>query len=94
MFTTTRNRLEVAREGGFTLIELLIVIVILGILAGIVTFGVAQFRGDASTSCTSANAKIIATANAAYQAKYPGAAALTGAQLHSAGYLQDDPGAC
>jgi prepilin-type N-terminal cleavage/methylation domain-containing protein len=94
MFITIRHRLQTGREGGFTLIELLIVIVILGILAGIVTFGVAQFRGDASNSCTAANQKIVDTANTAYQAKFPGSPVQTGAQLHAAGYLQDTPGAC
>jgi prepilin-type N-terminal cleavage/methylation domain-containing protein len=41
-----KQRLREARiaDKGFTLIELLIVIVVLGILAGIVVFGVATFR--------------------------------------------------
>ena len=44
--TALSNHLRQVRkdEGGFTLIELLIVIVILGILAGIVVFGVGTFR--------------------------------------------------
>ena len=44
--TTLNNHLRNLRkdEGGFTLIELLIVIVVLGILAGIVVFGVGTFR--------------------------------------------------
>ena len=42
------QRIKQAREteSGFTLIELLIVIVVLGILAGIVVFGVGTFRAD------------------------------------------------
>ena len=47
--TTLRNHVRQVRkdEGGFTLIELLIVIVVLGVLAGIVVFGVGTFRQDA-----------------------------------------------
>ena len=49
-----QNRLQALREArkngesGFTLIELLIVIIVLGILAGIVVFGVGTFRADAT----------------------------------------------
>jgi len=44
-------------EGGFTLIELLIVIVVLGILAGIVVFGVATFRSDATLAACKATSR-------------------------------------
>ena len=40
MFDRLKNRLDAGRQDGFTLIELLIVIVILGVLAGIVVFAV------------------------------------------------------
>jgi general secretion pathway protein G len=80
-------------EEGFTLIELLIVIVILGILAGIVTFGVATFRGDAQTSCTATNNKLVSTAQSAYAAK-TGVAAAPVATLVAAGYLESAPGTC
>lgn len=89
--TSTRARLNV--DEGFTLIELLIVIVILGILAGIVTFGVATFRGDATASCTATNAKLLKTAQAAYEAK-TGTAGATAATLVSAGYLDAAPATC
>lgn len=85
-----RTRVKTTADAGFTLIELLIVIVILGILAGIVTFGVAQFRSDSTAACTEANAKIVATANEAYKAKYPTAGTLSATQLKAAGYLNDD----
>ena len=52
-------------DEGFTLIELLIVIVILGILAGIAIFAVGQFQSDASNACSNANNRINATVNAA-----------------------------
>ena len=41
------------RARGFTLVELLIVIVVLGILSGIVLFGVARFRSDATLAACS-----------------------------------------
>ena len=67
------QRLRTDDEDGFTLIELLIVIVILGILAGIAVFGVAQFQKDAKDSCDAANAKTKAVATAAYKAQNNGA---------------------
>ena len=57
------------KEQGFTLIELMIVMVVLGILAGIVLFAVGNFQDDAETSKDDANARICATAKAAALAK-------------------------
>ncbi len=57
-----RNRIhhmKEERDGGFTLIELLIVIVVLGILAGIVVFGVGTFRADAKTAACKADKKTV-----------------------------------
>jgi general secretion pathway protein G len=59
------KRIHEGREAGFTLIELLIVIVVLGILAGIAIFAVGTFQDDAKTACTNANARINQTASAA-----------------------------
>lgn len=61
--TMNRMRAGIAAkdESGFTLIELLIVIVILGILAGIAVFAVGSFQQDATNACTEANARINAT---------------------------------
>ena len=79
------NRLLTAREArrneaGFTLIELLIVIVVLGILAGIVVFGVGTFRSDANIAAKKADCKSVEVASEAFNAKegvYPaGTAAL------------------
>ena len=64
-----RSQLREAREEGFTLIELLIVIVVLGILAGIVVFGVGTFRADAQTSACKADVKTVQVAADAYNAK-------------------------
>jgi general secretion pathway protein G len=57
------------REHGFTLIELLIVIVVLGVLAGIVVFGVATFNSDAKTAACKADVKLVDTAASAFYAK-------------------------
>src|SRR3954451_15731912 len=55
-------------EDGFTLIELLIVIVVLGILAGIVVFGVGTFRKDATTAACKADVKTVSVATDAFNA--------------------------
>jgi prepilin-type N-terminal cleavage/methylation domain-containing protein len=86
-----KNRIAAARnEEGFTLIELLIVIVVLGILAGIVVFGVATFRTDAQASAACANAKTVDVASQAFIAKTGGPAASVAA-LTAANYLQTTP---
>jgi len=60
---------KLREDEGFTLIELLIVIVVLGILAGIVLFAVGTTRQDAEGAKTSANNKICKTALQAATAK-------------------------
>jgi general secretion pathway protein G len=56
-------------ERGFTLIELLIVIVILGILAGIVLFSVGGVTDRGSVAACKSDLKTIETAVEAYRAK-------------------------
>jgi general secretion pathway protein G len=69
-------------ERGFTLVELLIVIVILGILAGIVVFAVGNLTSNAKTNACSTEKSTIVAALEAYKAQngsYPAnMAALTG----------------
>lgn len=79
------------RDAGFTLIELLIVIVVLGILATIVVFGVATFRTDANTAACKANLKTIEVAADAYEAKNNGTRPANTAALVSGGYLKAEP---
>ena len=76
-------RHTIRNEHGFTLIELLIVLVVLGILAGILLFAVNGIQGDADTAKDGANTRICATAKAASQAKY-------GDDTHYGEYLVGD----
>jgi prepilin-type N-terminal cleavage/methylation domain-containing protein len=61
-------------EQGFTLVELLIVIVILGILAGIVVFAVGNLTSDASKNACSTDVSTFKSAYQAYKAHNLGAA--------------------
>jgi prepilin-type N-terminal cleavage/methylation domain-containing protein len=94
-----RNRIQLIeeeREGGFTLIELLIVIVVLGILAGIVVFGVSTFRGDSELSACKATLKTVSVAADAYDAKtgtYPATIDPLLPTATAPGYLKDTPDA-
>ena len=92
------------RDEGFTLIELLIVIVVLGILAGIVVFGVGTFRSDSQAAACNADMKTISVAADAWNAKYgkyeevDASGATTGVQLTvqdlvDAKYLKSAPAA-
>ncbi len=92
-----QQRLEKARKSdeGFTLIELLIVIVVLGILAGIVVFGVGTFKEDSEDAVACADAKTATVAADAYNAKtgaYPtGTATAMLTELDAKGYLKEVP---
>ena len=59
-------------ESGFTLIELLIVIVILGILAGVVIFSVGGVTDTGDKAACKTDLKTISVAVEAYHAKHPG----------------------
>lgn len=79
---------EAPGEHGFTLVELLIVIVVLGILSGVVLFGVARFRGDATLAACKSDVATVTLAADAYQAQtgnYPAdvATLVTGQYLKS-----------
>jgi prepilin-type N-terminal cleavage/methylation domain-containing protein len=96
-----RQSLSAARkndDGGFTLIELLIVIVVLGVLASIVVFGVATFRSDATTAACKADLKTVSVSADAFNAKtgaYPAGAddAARIGVLVTGGYLKTAPAA-
>jgi general secretion pathway protein G len=69
--TQTLERIREARknEKGFTLIELLIVIVILGVLAGIVVFAVSGINNKSATSACKSDVKNVEVAAEAYYAQ-------------------------
>lgn len=77
-------------DEGFSLVELLIVIVVLGILGGIVVFGVANFRADSTQAACEANLKQVNVGSQAYRAKTGNVAADVDA-LVTAGYLESNP---
>ena len=82
-------------ESGFTLIELLIVIVILGVLAGIVVFAVGGITDTGETAACDANVKTVTTAVEAYRAQegdYPTDEADAIAKLVP-GFLEEVPAA-
>jgi general secretion pathway protein G len=66
-----RQRVRALRgnQSGFTLIELLIVIVILGVLAGIVVFAVSGITDRGKTAACNTEVSTVQTAEEAYYAK-------------------------
>ena len=76
-------------ERGFTLVELLIVIVILGILAGIVVFAVGNLTSSAKTNACSTEKSTIITADEAYKAQTGSYTDTTG--LVASGLLKSTP---
>ena len=76
-------------EKGFTLIELLIVIVILGILAGIVVFAVGNLTSNAKTNACATEKSTLVTADEAYKAQNGSYTNTAG--LVSAGLLKTTP---
>jgi prepilin-type N-terminal cleavage/methylation domain-containing protein len=92
MFKAMQQRIRTARheESGFTLIELLIVIVILGVLAGIVVFAVSGVQNDSKTAACKADVKSVTVAEEAYYAKN-GSYAATTTDLNNSGLLHSAP---
>lgn len=78
------------QESGFTLIELLIVIVILGVLAGIVVFAVSAINDKGSTAACKSDITTVTTAEEAYYAQNAEYATTT-QQLKDAGLLHSAP---
>ena len=87
-----RIRTKQANDEGFTLVEMLIVIVVLGILAGITVFGVSTFRSDAQASSCKADVKTVGTAAEAFKAKTGGYPTSIQDDLVDGGYLKAAPG--
>jgi general secretion pathway protein G len=87
-----RQRLLEARrqESGFTLIELLIVIVILGVLAGVVVFAVGAFNDRGEKAACKADVKAVEVGVEAYRANRGTYPANVGV-LQTDGYLRATP---
>ena len=84
-------------ESGFTLIELLMVIVILGILAGIVVFSVSGITDTGEEAACNAEVKTVQVASEAYYAENEDGGAPSfapnAAALVTAGFLKSEPNA-
>jgi general secretion pathway protein G len=88
-----RQRLRAvhASDEGFTLIELLIVIVILGVLAGITVFGVSAFKDDGTKAVCQSDKKSVEVAVQAYYAKNKAVYPADVDALVTGGYLKSKP---
>jgi general secretion pathway protein G len=84
-------RIRAARENesGFTLIELLIVIVILGVLAGVVVFSVSGITSRGAKAACEANVQAVTVAGEAYYAQNNAYAATLAALVPT--YLKTTP---
>src|SRR5688572_4375646 len=95
-----RQRIRDIRKNdkGFTLIELLIVIIILGVLAGIVVFAVGAFNDRGVNAACKSDVKSVEVATEAFKAKsltqdYPasGTSALRIQELVDGEFLREPP---
>jgi general secretion pathway protein G len=89
--TIARARDLRRQDQGFTLIELLIVVVILGVLAGIVIFSVRGINDDSKKSACKANLATAQTGVEAYYAQHNNNPANLAALVPD--YLKSDPSA-
>jgi|SRR3954467_12611745 prepilin-type N-terminal cleavage/methylation domain-containing protein len=87
-----RLRAARANDNGFTLIELLIVVIVIGLLAGITIFGVDAFKNDGAKAACTADKKNVEIAAQAFYAK-TGAYPATTKVLADNGYLKGEPAA-
>ena len=80
-------------EGGFTLVELLVVIVILGVLAGVVVFAVGGITNNSTKSACAASMATVQTAEDTYFAQNNVYIPVTGTAptLVSVGLLRSSP---
>jgi general secretion pathway protein G len=92
--SATYQRIKRRREAeglnanaGFTLIELLIVIVVLGILAGVVIFALGGITGKSAKAACQADGATVSTAISAFNAQNPGVTVTEGVTGSGGGLL-------
>jgi prepilin-type N-terminal cleavage/methylation domain-containing protein len=78
-------------EDGFTLIELLVAMIVLGMLAGIVVFGLGNYRTMATVQACRTDVTTVAKAVEAYGARTGSYAGVSVDQLQVLGYLETVP---
>jgi general secretion pathway protein G len=91
---TVLQRIRAAHknESGFTLVELLIVIIILGVLAGIVVFSVQAFQNRGESAACKSDYKTVETAVEAFYAQnYQYPANINALTAAPASYLKEVP---
>jgi prepilin-type N-terminal cleavage/methylation domain-containing protein len=69
MPATTPSAIDGNRDEGFTLVEILIVIVILGILAGVAVFAVQDLSSSSATAACQSDFKTLENAQEVYKAQ-------------------------
>jgi general secretion pathway protein G len=79
-------------ESGFTLTELLIVIIVLGVLAGIVVFALGRFSDDSKIAACKTDKKSVEGAVAAYRAKNSSWPTAMSQLVGADSYLKEAPG--
>lgn len=89
-----RRRQEdgLSSNAGFTLIELLIVIVVLGILAGVVIFALGGVTGKSAVAACQADGATVSTAISAFNAQNPGTTVTMGVTGSNGGLLGNGSG--